>query len=321
MIIQDVQTLIDSKTQLLPETRRKLKEINYLETKNIYYDPDLSRQFNSRFKNLNLIINIVNEESLNAFTIPGISDYSKFLKNPNQCYYDGITYLYDHPINAKLVDNKIQFNRKISILVFIHSGLIKKFNKEEVFAIVLHEIGHWVDLAPTPFSNLLKKLQGLFGSKPFEQIEIPNLLLASAEGIHNPIFWVYRSLITCLLIFCNFKTRQIEYSADDFAKRMGYGKILYNALSKMEYKKVLSEKETLSFTLKFKSYFRYILSMVQSYFTGNTPSHPSTISRMDGLVTESLLRTFKTSVFGKLFQPIDNFLKNKIVNICPWLQL
>lgn len=273
-------------------------------------DNKLSSDFSSKFSKLTLSIYIIKSEDINAFTIPGIIDYNKFLKNPNYETYKNLIRIYNSPYQVHIKDGIIRFNRQSAITVFVYSSLVKKLSKSQLFAVILHEVGHWLHIRYNLFAKLFYYMnQFMTKNGIFISVDLQNLLF-SANNITYPGFKTFRLIAIGLMVFSNYKSRTEEYFADNFVKECGYSKDLKDALSIIEYDKVLSDKEMNQFSIKFKAYLLYSISMINSYFTGNHVSHPTTISRMQSLSEGEFLDLSITSI-----------IQDSIKKVCPWIRL
>jgi len=108
---------------------------------------------------------------------------------------------------AKNVNGVIVFPselKKLKILSFLSKGLMQQLKEEERTAILLHEIGHWVNMEPFIHKSLATALSPIARYFPF--LNLPILIGT--------------------IVF----NRKSEWKADAFAKQVGYGNQLANAL-------------------------------------------------------------------------------------------
>jgi len=266
----------------------------------------LSRKLKSNFK-YKIIEASMGKGVKNAFTIPGI--YLE--RNPKNITIDDIVHnkIFMSINNGSIVSTK----SNITPLICATPALIKAISDNELFAITLHEIGHWqkktsqsqqvsrkADLIKmtsafgTFFGHYLISRGNIVGynDKPYAHI-----LLTVVLGI---TFW--SSLITQA-----YFSRRAEFDADNFAKNYGYGLDLTNALrglyglDPIKNRKELEDASTvidkLSFIFNFLS------------------THPTLFQRSNNLLQESAFDDF-TNKFNvdKLYSLIDDtFAKQDFV--------
>jgi len=252
------------------------QDIKLLYNSKIFLDPTENKYHNSKIKNLNLEIYVYNSKIPNAMTFPGVNDINILNNNLNDLYVLGLQILHKHPLSAVRKKDILEFKSDIKnfkLIVFVSSGFIKLIkNPEDRFAIILHEIGHWVHI-----NNLLLiiKLEDII------KILTPSAFIITAAQVFNPydtIFKIstlipYIALIT-LKAVVNFKNQQDEYDSDLFVKQLGYSENLQNALSLLSYKKPISkinikEKATL---------VNNIIEILMLIYSDRT--HPSTYKRI-----------------------------------------
>ncbi len=222
--------------------------------------------------------------------------------------------LHKRPLSFKFEDNLIIANRKIKIIAFVNNSLIKRLSEPQLFAVMLHEVGHWVDINNHFIFKLFSRFVTLFGLfRPVLSVDIPNLIFAS-NNITHPLAPFMRVFSVSLLIMINFRSRNTEYFCDEFAKKAEYGQELYEALSLMKFNKVLNDNQLNNLSIHFGSYLQYIKAMVISYFTGKPPTHPTTISRLKNLkpITED---------FSDFLTRADLFFSSMILKVAPWIRI
>jgi Zn-dependent protease with chaperone function len=307
-LINDTKSI--SLKTYFPQSYKLLNtEHSTLFDKKIIYNKAESEYYKSKIKNLDLDVFILKDNEPNAFTIPGLDNISLLKSNPMEFQTLGLEVLTKHPLTASIVNNKIVFNSDIKnfkVLVFLNSGLFKKIpDIDSRLAIVLHELGHWV------------YIKSLISSSQFEfllQIIKPTFYTSLATGTIYDTKIVTTILIVIkvfLLAIVNIKNRQNEYEADQFAKSVGYGPQLQNALSLLAYNKEISKiniEDKNNFLLNFYD----IISLLFSQHT-----HPPVHKRILSL-NESIDIDIFNQLLG-LLNPIDHLIKEHHGTICSFI--
>jgi Zn-dependent protease with chaperone function len=277
--------------------------------KKLIYDTKESNYYKSKIKNLDLDVFILKDNEPNAFTIPGLDNITLLKNNAMEFQTLGLEVLTKHPLTATLVNGNIVFNsdiKKFKVLVFLNSGLIKKIpDIDSRLAIVLHELGHWVHI------------QSLISSSQFEallQIVKPTFYTSLLAGtIYNTktVTTILAVVKIFLLAIVNIKNRQNEYEADQFAKSVGYGPQLQNALSLLAY-----NKEFIKINIENKNEFlTNFFDIVSLLFTEHT--HPPIHKRI-----LSLNESIDFNIFNQmldLLNPIDKLIKEHNGTLCSFI--
>lgn len=316
MILDNISQIItDTKltnpNNYLPNSYKLLNsEHTKLFDRKLIQDHNELNYYKSKIKNLDLDVFIINDPSPNAFTIPGIDNISLLKSDPVEYQSLGLNVLLRHPLSANLNNqNQIIFNSSIKnfkILVFIHSGLMKKIkNIDDRFAVILHEIGHWVHiknlLNGSDYLNIL--LSYLINPLHY------SLILTTHFNITQHFYFLINFLIrTVLITIINIKNRQNEYDADSFVKQVGYSKNLQNALSLLDY-----EKDLKKVSIEDKdSWLINFLDIVSMLFIDH--SHPPTHKRILSLQESLELNLFDK--FMDLLKSIDTIIKANNGTLC-----
>jgi STE24 endopeptidase len=131
--------------------------------------------------------------------------------------------------------------------IVIYDTLIEQQSKEEIVAVLAHELGHW-SLGHT--TRLIMISSGhLFIMFALFSAFIHNKQMFSEFGFHTemPIiigFFLFSEVLTpseCVIqLLQNIVTRSFEYQADNFALKLGYKTELATALIKLQMKNLSS---------------------------------------------------------------------------------
>ena len=267
---------------------------------------DEEEELNSKLIDLKTSIYTNNMVSPNAYTLPSIKTIggSQFISLaslvdvlPATLIYSiyGLYVMSQNPLTAKLSNGKIRFNNNgnINVLMWNTRGLkdvIKDPNIRR--GIYLHEIGHWVNYKPH-FIKLL--LQSVIPLAPV--LAIPCVLL----GI------VY--------------ARSAEWKADAFAKSVGYGKELADALDIMSY----SVRKNANLYVKLNDYIKIFVLKLQNIVDQYIPlySHPSTRKRTKVLredfsqLNENIIVDIILPFVKKGLTPLDNLISENLKLLFP----
>ena len=278
--------------------------------KKLIYNIDETNYYKSKIKNLDLDVFIINDSSPNAFTIPGLNDISLLKSNSIDSQIIGLDFLSKHPLSANVTSSGIiKFNSDIEnfkVLVFLNSGLFKRIpNIDQRFAILLHELGHWVYIkeliSSNIFETILNILRPVFYTSFVSEMFYDTKILTFILGV----------IKIALVALVNSKNRQNEYDADKFVKDMHYGLQLQHALSLLEYKKDLS-KVNIDDKNTFLSNFSDIASMLFFNHT-HPPTHKRILSLQESLgfsIIDQLIMTLS---------PIDKLIKNNNGTLCSFI--
>lgn len=201
----------------------------------------LEEIFNDRFENAEVYIFNIKSKQANAFTIPGITNLDQFLKYPILEYDKSIQYLNNNKLTAKKINSKIKFNRKIKFVIFLTLPLLKKItNVDILFAILLHEIGHWIYHKSSNLNQTFSDLVDYF-KLPFQLsfswilVRITYILDNKSDyNIYDSIILLVFLLYIVLILFRNYYFRKNEFDSDSFAIDMGYGKQLLIGLKQLD---------------------------------------------------------------------------------------
>jgi len=309
MIIDQITSLISDNTQLKPEIylpdSHKLLNTK-LFNKKLTINKEENQFYNSRIKNLDLQVYVINDNQPNAFTIVGVDNISLLQSNLHEFQSLGLRTLLKHPLTATRKNGKIIFNstiKKFKILVFLHSGLFKSVpNIEDRFAIVLHEIGHWVHFRDIISSRNIQYIIN-FMYAPLPYYSIMTYSIFSSDYVYYFIIHIVRIVLNALF---NIKNIKNEYDSDLFTKQMGYSVNLQNALSRIEYNKELSQVN-----LQDKdSFLSNLIDLFSLLFSKHT--HPFTHKRILALYESFGL----TDSFIQLLSPIDKIIKLNHGTLC-----
>jgi len=315
--------LIDNISQIITNTKlinpnnylpNSYKLLNSEHTKlfnrKLIQDQDELNYYRSKIKNLDLDVFIIDDPSPNAFTIPGLDNISLLKSDPIEYQSLGLNVLLKHQLSANLnKQNQIIFKssiRNFKILIFIHKGLMKKIkNIDDRFAVILHEIGHWVHI-----KNLLNDTHYLNLLQSYLVTPIHYSLMVSTHLNITKHFYLLISFLirTVLVTIINIKNRQNEYDADSFVKQVGYSNNLQNALSILDYGRDLKR---ISIEDK-NSWLRNFLDIISMLFFDQT--HPPTHKRI-----LSLQESFELNLFDRfidLLKSIDVIIKANNGTLC-----
>ena len=175
-------------------------------------------RFDGKVQNLNAHIYTEASKDISAYTIPGLTvetsiRYEGLPENIN-VFLDGMRALQRMKFDGKLdrKTGKVVFNspKNFTFLMFQTKGLENLLDFRLRFAVQLHEIGHW-----TRVGGVIKG-RGLWD--------------------YWPLFLVPPFSIIMSILFLSYG-RASEYDADMFAKEVGYGKEMQEALYVLHYGK------------------------------------------------------------------------------------
>jgi len=272
---------------LFPKSHKKIAIRYFLDPSEIKKFPisvkDVSF-FHNKTSNLKMDIRTWNTSEVNAFTIPGVSDFSKLQKSDNPVAYafEALKALKNKPLNAKIDGKgKILFTgpKNLKLQMFQTKGLEKLLSQSQRFAVQLHEVGHWVAYEPL----IPKQIMSFYSALASIPMKIGFLgTIISVINQNDPgvfrIIWL-ASLVVVLItvIIANYYSRVGERGADQFVKDIQQGKSLADSLSMFEYNKTVkkSEKE------RQEDIFDRLGKIIKIPFS----THPSTNDRIKDLLS------------------------------------
>lgn len=314
MIVQAISDLIET-TKILslqtyfPKSYSLLEDSNYIHKdlfgKKIRLNQTENNYYSSHIENLKIQVFEVSDSIPNAFTVPGISSLNILKQNPYKYQTIGLKVLSQNPLTATVnhKNNNIIFNSDINdfrILVFINSGLFKRVpNIDDRFAIILHEIGHWVYINNLISSIMFKKLLTWSEIALFGNLLVNQSLKSETTQILTLVTFIIR---IALLSITNIKSRQSEYDADRFVKEVGRGSNLQNALSLLAYKKEFKDIQI------DQNIFISVLTKLYDFFSIFlfTHTHPPIMNRLREL-NESIDDSSLWSL-SDILNPLDNLI-------------
>ncbi|GAA3509274.1 M48 family metallopeptidase [Aquimarina addita] len=123
--------------------------------------------------------------------------------------------------------------------ITLYDTLIKDLSKEEIVAVLAHEVGHYKKRHVIVNLLLSILLTGL--TLWFLSLFIQNELLSEALGVAVPSFHIglvafgilYSPISEATGLIMNLVSRKFEYQADNFAKKSYNGEALINSLKKL----------------------------------------------------------------------------------------
>ncbi|WP_405207042.1 M48 family metallopeptidase [Aquimarina sp. LLG6339-5] len=123
--------------------------------------------------------------------------------------------------------------------ITLYDTLIKDLNKEEIVAVLAHEVGHYKKRHV--IMNLLLSILLTGVTLWFLSLFIANPLLSEALGVEIPSFHIglvafgilYSPISEITGLIMNVVSRAFEYQADDYAKSSYDGEALINSLKKL----------------------------------------------------------------------------------------
>ncbi|AXT54726.1 M48 family metallopeptidase [Aquimarina sp. MMG015] len=123
--------------------------------------------------------------------------------------------------------------------ITLYDTLIKDLNKEEIVAVLAHEVGHYKKRHV--IMNLLLSILLTGVTLWFLSLFIANPLLSEALGVEIPSFHIglvafgilYSPISEITGLIMNVVSRAFEYQADDYAKSTYDGEALINSLKKL----------------------------------------------------------------------------------------
>ncbi|SEM30415.1 STE24 endopeptidase [Aquimarina amphilecti] len=123
--------------------------------------------------------------------------------------------------------------------ITLYDTLIKDLNKEEIVAVLAHEVGHYKKMHV--IMNLLLSILLTGVTLWFLSLFIANPLLSEALGVGIPSFHIglvafgilYSPISEITGLIMNVVSRAFEYQADDYAKNSYDGEALINSLKKL----------------------------------------------------------------------------------------
>ena len=212
------------------------------------------------------------------------------------------------------------------IAVFFSDSLASRvqLTDNELFAVILHEIGHNM-IRKSHINYLLITIITLLITKlfiePYEDKIIsknPKITLLEfyKQSTNQLLFLI---LLTCCVLFIhNYFRRSLEYKSDGFASQMGYRKESQSALTKLY--------NTLAYGAEVDNKIERLMNFIPRNmfklinFIMNIPifSYPSFQQRVNKLQTESTLlsEAFVDNIYEKLVNKLIDILStmNKLYN-------
>jgi len=205
----------------------------------------------------------------------------------------GILSLSRAQLTAQLRNGRMMFDSKsgVSMSLWQGRGLLQKleYKHDVIHGFYLHEIGHWVYHRPVFAGLFIFILQSEIA---FRYLGLPLAILAIAFG------------------------RMGEWRADRFAKEMGHGNELAEALQRMGYGIRTGENRLIWAA----DYITYLSTKIHNFVDKFLPisTHPSMRKRIDVLAdSEQIIEESLLDYIAPRFQPIDKFLTNHIERIFP----
>jgi hypothetical protein len=286
-------------------------------------DKELEDYFKEHTYNLPLNIHYIKSESISPFTIPILIDdnisskefnltkLSTFLPIFGDLYKILIAnrLLIQVNINGELdSSNKIIFtyNNKFNSLMiqaWQPSSYLKLFNKEDVrlrFAVMLHEIGHWVNVREYFLVDLFNILRFI--------IFVALVSLAVAGG--GLLIGLPLALVSLTILFIShYITSLNESRCDMFVKKLGYGEYLAESL------RILGNKFTNSNLPKIeniKEEYNGFSSKFNDIINRLIIGYPSIYSRIKKLMESDNLLLNDTLILEEV-KDIDPTVMNKLL--------
>lgn len=240
----------------------------------VKYDIELKNYIKSNTKNLNIFVDYVRSDEINAFTIPDSisSTYnSSFINFPIIKELDFIVNIYFKLLKANLdavVDsnNIITFTHNLPSdfkLKIYQTSALRKILQDNVrsrFAICLHEIGHWHNIDSYLINNIIYLLS-------YIKIITTFYFNLVSDNLNLAEFTLKLLLIVLVISFfvLNYVSSINEENCDNFVIKLGYGKELSYALNKINYSHNYSSTNELhnilnSFNINFKEFIYRILN-------------------------------------------------------------
>jgi len=302
----------------LPKTAAKYGELNnellIFKKLNMKAKPNnklnsyINSQMDSSSKGVIIKSYILKEKSPNAFTIPGVylgmntrdMTMSKLIFGSYSAKKFNISG--DISGSGKAILNA---SSKVAPLIVLTSGLNddKRYTMDEKMAILMHEVGHW-------------SIGALGSQAPASVISIASTINSLILVIGLNVGITYRNiliLITLMIMFfflLGVLSRSAEFAADAFAKKIGKGKELSDALQKMGGDNIVKNKKELD---EISGFFDKI-SPIVDFITGR--SHPSTNRRSgrllenNDILQEGVLTELSDTIFDSIMNPIMAKLDN-----------
>lgn len=251
----------------------KLHTIDSLIT--VKYDTELKDYIKSNTRNLNIFVDYIRSDEINAFTIPDSISYTYDLTLTNFPIIrelDFIINIYSKLLKANLdafVDDKniIVFTHNLpsdfKLKIFQTSALkrILQDNVKSRFAICLHEIGHWHNIDSYLINNIIYLISYI---KLITTIYF-NLVYNNSNLADVSLKLLLITLVVSFFVL-NYISSINEQNCDNFVIKLGYGKELTYALNKMNYSYITNTSSNKlsnllnSFNINFKEFIYMILN-------------------------------------------------------------
>jgi len=218
--------------------------------KHLKIDKELTKYANLKLSNVEIQVYLSNSNIVNAWTFPGVDSFEDFITNPDKTLIKAY----------QKMQKRNHKNMKVAVVVT--RGLKKILTTREIFAIILHELGHWFYYHDPKVTSMLSvssviSMSGAILSAFFANTKTYSIILSA--------------LFVTLLSFGRLRARNEEFKADEFAAKMGYAKDLESALSKID-----PDSSEIDITIWYK-----FTDILKSILLGRV--HPDTALRRDKL--------------------------------------
>ncbi len=292
--------------------------------------PSESKVFNEKFSGLKVNVYQNSMNAPNAYTIPALKTKEGATVATNTGSVGSLIYfiyaskeLAKNQLKAQAKSNgKVLFKAppKYEMSLWETKGLISLIPEPDIRrAIMLHEVGHWVEYTPIIICNILNSITIIMS-------------LIISIGVFNHIILPYFfALIIPIVVLSTLYARSAEYKADAFVKRMGYGNELIEGFKRMGY----SKRSNVSVLVQLEDMIRVISMKVIDIVDIFLPifGHPSMRKRIMALkenniifpnqydiIEEGLLPDINKALIyplKKLLKPIDDLASKNVKTLFP----
>lgn len=272
-----------------------------INSENLYFESKTSGLKTNHFLN--------SSPQPNAYTLPATSTrIGAMAAQLSSIFYYlyGIIELSNNPISAKVEkNNSIKFSTSFDgrIGIFHTLGLHDMLNKDQRFAVSLHEIGHWIN-----YKSSFASLTSIFSAN-----FIGRLIQITGNTV---ALYVFFPVAIAAIAF----SRAAEWRSDAFVKSVGYDKKFVEALDIIGYKK----RDTTSIYNKIEDYVRVIFTHIDNIVQTVLPIglHPSIKARKKALtesqiVYEGLILDKITDVLLKPCHELDKIISQHVQDLFP----
>lgn len=263
----------------------------------IYPDEEYTKICNTKVVGTTVLVMKYIDDEPNAFTLP----FSE--ANVPNTWIDAtfIPAIKGLSTSSEFKNGKLYFKGLEYIMVYYSSALEKMCTKDEIIAVLLHEIGHHTTKYAFLFSSLISIFQNV-------ALLIGVIMIIGLSQLGITLYG-----IAATSLWLNFPnslfTRSMEYDSDSTSAALGYGEALKSALTKLD---VYSESDDAykNVTLIAKVFNKIIYS-IRSIL--NTTDHPSLNQRISNIdrtvpVKEGVIMKYTDKFVASCVEKLYNFV-------------